>query len=396
MDFLVKKFVKNYEQVQDSEVRTAYGMLASVVGILCNVFLFAVKILIGLIMGSIAVTADAFNNLSDAASSVISFVGVKMASKPADDEHPFGHGRMEYIAAFIVAFLVIQVGFSLFQTSIGKLRNPEDIAFDLLPFLILVLSIGIKLWVEYYNRRLAKRIDSKVKKATAAASLRDVIPTSAPAASILISHFAGVNVDGIAGLLVSVLVMWSGVSIFRDTLEPLVGEAVDPELYQQITDLVESYDGILGTHDLIVHNYGPGKSMASIHAEVPRNVDIEDSHEIIDRAEREVARKLGILLVIHMDPLAVEDEAVNRVRKEVKETLWLIDENLSFHDFRMVRGKKQINLIFDMVVPHSYSEEQRKKLTDKVALAMQHKDPRYQCVITVDQSFLAVSNDEKK
>ena len=190
--------------------------------------------------------------------------------------------------------------------------------------------------------------------------------------------------------------MWSGVSIFRDTLEPLVGEAVDPELYQQITDLVESYDGILGTHDLIVHNYGPGKSMASIHAEVPRNVDIEDSHEIIDRAEREVARKLGILLVIHMDPLAVEDEAVNRVRKEVKETLWLIDENLSFHDFRMVRGKKQINLIFDMVVPHSYSEEQRKKLTDKVALAMQHKDPRYQCVITVDQSFLAVSNDEKK
>ena len=396
MDFLVKKFVKNYEQVQDSEVRTAYGMLASVVGILCNVFLFAVKILIGLIMGSIAVTADAFNNLSDAASSVISFVGVKMASKPADDEHPFGHGRMEYIAAFIVAFLVIQVGFSLFQTSIGKLRNPEDIAFDLLPFLILVLSIGIKLWMASYNRRLGKRIDSKVMKATAADSLGDVITTSATAASILISHFAGVNVDGIAGLLVSVLVMWSGVSIFRDTLEPLVGEAVDPELYQQITDLVESYDGILGTHDLIVHNYGPGKSIASIHAEVPRNVDIEDSHEIIDRAEREVARRLGILLVIHMDPLAVEDEAVNRVRKEVKETLWLIDENLSFHDFRMVRGKKQINLIFDMVVPHSYSEEQRKKLTDKVALAMQHKDPRYQCVITVDQSFLAVSNDEKK
>ena len=319
-----------------------------------------------------------------------------MASKPADDEHPFGHGRMEYIAAFIVAFLVIQVGFSLFQTSIGKLRNPEDIAFDLLPFLILVLSIGIKLWMASYNRRLGKRIDSKVMKATAADSLGDVITTSATAASILISHFAGVNVDGIAGLLVSVLVMWSGVSIFRDTLEPLVGEAVDPELYQQITDLVESYDGILGTHDLIVHNYGPGKSMASIHAEVPRNVDIEDSHEIIDLAEREVARKLGILLVIHMDPLAVEDEAVNRVRKEVKETLWLIDENLSFHDFRMVRGKKQINLIFDMVVPHSYSEEQRKKLTDKVALAMQHKDPRYQCVITVDQSFLAVSNDEKK
>ncbi|MGI6012397.1 MAG: cation diffusion facilitator family transporter [Ruminococcus sp.] len=395
MDFLVKKFVKNYEQTKDTEVRTAYGMLASIVGILCNVFLFAAKLLIGIIMGSIAVTADAFNNLSDAASSVISFVGVKMASKPADDEHPFGHGRMEYIAAFIVAFLVIQVGFSLFKTSIGKLRSPEAISFELVPFLILILSIGVKLWMAAYNRKLGKRIESKVMLATAADSLGDVITTSATVLSILISHFAGINVDGIAGLLVSLLVMWSGISIFRDTLEPLVGEAVDPVLYQQITEMVESYDGILGTHDLIVHNYGPGKSMASIHAEVPRNVDIEDSHEIIDRAEREVARKLGILLVIHMDPLAVEDEAVNRVRKEVEETLWLIDENLSFHDFRMVHGKKQINLIFDMVVPHSYSEEQKKKLTEKVGKAMEHKDPRYQCVITVDQSFVAASAEEK-
>ncbi|MGI6006401.1 MAG: cation diffusion facilitator family transporter [Ruminococcus sp.] len=396
MDFLVKKFVKNYEQVQDSEVRTAYGMLASVVGILCNVFLFVVKFLIGFLLGSIAVTADAFNNLSDAASSVISFIGVKMASKPADDEHPFGHGRMEYIAAFIVAFLVIQVGFSLFQTSIGKLRNPEKIAFDLAPFLILVLSIGVKLWMAAYNRKLGKRIESKVMLATSADSMGDVITTSATVLSILISHFAGINVDGIAGLLVSVLVMWSGLSIFKDTMEPLVGEAVDPELYQKITELVESYDGILGTHDLIVHNYGPGKSMASIHAEVPRNVDIEESHEIIDKAEREVARELGILLVIHMDPLAVEDEAVNKVRKEIKETLWLIDENLSFHDFRMVRGKNQINLIFDMVVPHSYSSEQKERLKEKVKTAMTHKDPRYQCVITVDQSFVAVTPEEKQ
>ena len=394
MDFLVKKFVKNSDRVQDPAVRTSYGVLVSIVGILCNVLLFAAKLGIGIFMHSIAVMADAFNNLSDAASSVISFVGVKMASKPADDEHPFGHGRMEYIAAFIVAFLVIQVGFSFFKSSIVKLQNPEDITFELIPFLILVLSVGVKFWMAHFNRRLGKRIDSKVMLATAADSMGDVITTSATIVSILICAFAGVNIDAVAGLVVSLVVMWAGVSIVKDTLEPLIGEAVDPKLYQAITELVESYDGIVGTHDLIVHNYGPNKSMATIHAEVPRDVDIEESHEIIDRIERDAAKKLGIFLVIHMDPLAVEDEAILAVKGEVEEILWLIDESLSFHDFRMVHGKKQINLIFDVVVPHSYTQENRERLVHKIKTAMHKKDSRYQCVITVDQSFVADAKTE--
>lgn len=387
-EFLVRRFVKNYEEIEREEVRTRYGILSSVVGILCNVLLFGVKLLIGLFMHSIAVMADAFNNLSDAASSVISFVGVKMASKPADEEHPFGHGRMEYIAAFIVAFLVIQVGFSFFKSSAGKLMNPEEITFQLVPFVILVLSVGVKLWMGLFNRKLGKRINSKVMLATSADSMGDVVTTSATIVSILICRFAGINIDAAAGLLVSLMVMWAGISIAKETLEPLIGEAVDPELYKKITDLVEAYDGILGTHDLIVHNYGPSKSMASIHAEVPRDVDIEESHEIIDRVEREVARKLGIFLVIHMDPIEVRDEEVLKSKKELEDTLCAIDERLSMHDFRMVRGKQQINLIFDLVVPYDYDKKRQEDLLEQVIRMMQENDSRYRFVITIDQNFV--------
>jgi cation diffusion facilitator family transporter len=387
-EFLVRRFVKNYEEIEREEVRTRYGILSSVVGILCNVLLFGVKLLIGLFMHSIAVMADAFNNLSDAASSVISFVGVKMASKPADEEHPFGHGRMEYIAAFIVAFLVIQVGFSFFKSSAGKLMNPEEITFQLVPFVILVLSVGVKLWMGLFNRKLGKRINSKVMLATSADSMGDVVTTSATIVSILICRFAGINIDAAAGLLVSLMVMWAGISIAKETLEPLIGEAVDPELYKKITDLVEAYDGILGTHDLIVHNYGPSKSMASIHAEVPRDVDIEESHEIIDRVEREVARKLGIFLVIHMDPIEVRDEEVLKSKKELEDTLCAIDERLSMHDFRMVKGKQQINLIFDLVVPYDYDKKRQEELLEQVIRMMQENDRRYRFVITIDQNFV--------
>lgn len=388
--FLVKKFVKNHENIQNSEVRTQYGVLSSIVGILCNVLLFGVKLLIGLAMHSIAVMADAFNNLSDAASSIISFVGVKMASKPADEEHPFGHGRMEYIAAFIVAFLVIQVGFSFLKSSIGKIRNPEEMVFELLPFLILVLSVAVKLWMGLFNRRLGKRIDSKVMLAAAADSFGDVLTTSVTIAAILISRLIGFNVDAYAGIIVSLIVMWAGVGIAKDTLEPLIGEAVDPELYEQITELVESYDGIEGTHDLVVHNYGPNQSMASIHAEVPRDVDIEDSHEIIDRIEREVSKRLGIFLVIHMDPVEVRDEYILKVKTEVEDVVQNIDERLTIHDFRLVKGKKQINLIFDMVVPHEYTQDKEDEVRLQVLEDMQKTDARYQCVITIDKSFVAV------
>lgn len=298
-EFLVNKFIKDSANIESTEVRTRYGMLASVVGIFCNVLLFSVKLAIGLILSSLAVTADAFNNLSDAASSIISFVGVKMAGKPADAEHPFGHGRIEYIAALIVSFLVIEVGFTFFKSSISKIMHPEEITFDPVPFIILILSILVKLWMAFFNNKLGKRIDSKVMLATAADSLGDVITTSATVISIVICHFTSINVDAIAGLIVSGIVIWSGVSIAKDTLEPLIGQRVPSELYQKITDMVESYEGIVGAHDLIVHNYGPNRSMATIHAEVPNDVSIEASHEIIDRIERDAKKELNILLVIH-------------------------------------------------------------------------------------------------
>lgn len=389
IQFLVRRFVKNHEDTENPDVRTAYGILSSVVGIFCNVLLFGVKMTIGTLMRSMAVMADAFNNLSDAASSVIGFVGVKMANKPADKDHPFGHGRMEYIAALIVSFLVIEVGITFFKSSIGKIRNPEELAFSWISFIILALSVGVKLWLSVFNRVLGRRIDSKVMLATAADSMGDVITTTATLVSIIVCRFSGVNIDGVVGLIVSIVVIMSGISIARDTLEPLIGKGVDPKLCGEIKELVESYDGIVGTHDLIVHNYGPGRSMASIHAEVPRDVDIETSHEIIDRAEREVSKKLGLFLVIHMDPVEVHDARVLAIKEKLGRVLHALDDRLTFHDFRVVFGKEQINLIFDLVVPFTYNEEEELKLSQQVMALMQEVDARYQCVITMDRSFVA-------
>lgn len=387
-EFLVRKFVKNYDDTESTSVRTSYGVLSSFVGIFCNVLLCAAKISIGALMHSISVMADGINNLSDAASSIIGYVGVKMAEKPADEEHPFGHGRMEYIAALVVAFLVIEVGFSFLKTSIGKLKNPEDIMFEWIPFLILLLSIGVKLWMAAFNRKLGKRIDSKVMLATAADSMGDVITTSATVISILVCSFTGYNIDAIAGVLVSLVVMWAGVGIAKDTLEPLIGQAPDPELANRLRKEVENYEGIVGTHDLIIHNYGPNRSMASIHAEVPRDVDIEVSHEIIDRIEREVSKKMGIFLVIHMDPVEIRDERVLSVKETLQNVLEEIDSEIKFHDFRIVRGEKRINLIFDVVVPFSYNERKQKELEKQISQNMMERDARFCCVITVEKSFV--------
>ena len=386
---LVKLFVKNYQDTDRTEVRTAYGVLSGLVGICCNVLLFAAKVTVGWMINSISVMADGFNNLSDAASSVISFVGVKMAEKPADADHPFGHGRIEYISAFIVAFLVIQVGFSLFQTSIGKIRNPEEMTFQLFPVLVLLLSIAVKLWLGMFNRSLGKRIHSSVMMAAAADSLGDVAATSATILSLLVFGLFDRNIDGIVGLAVSVVVMIAGVNIARDTLAPLIGQPIDPKVYRQISDFVEKYDGIAGTHDLIVHNYGPSRSMASIHAEVPRDQDIEVSHEIVDKIERDCARQLGIFLVIHMDPVETRDKQVLDLKKEVEEVLKNLDARLDFHDFRVVTGKERINLIFDLVVPREYNATMRETIKAKIAEELHKKDQRYCCVITVENSYVA-------
>lgn len=388
-EFLVKHFVKEHEEIEKLSVRTAYGVLSSIVGILCNVFLFAVKWAVGFFMHSIAVMADAFNNLSDAGSSIIGLVGVKMASKPADEDHPFGHGRIEYIAALIVAFLVMEVGFTFLKDSISKIQNPVEINFQIVSVVILILSVGVKLWLGMFNKKLGKKIDSKVMMATAADSMGDVITTSATIASIIFFKLTGINIDGFVGVGVSLVVMWAGFGIAKDTVEPLIGEAVPLEEYERITNFVESYEGVVGSHDLIVHNYGPCRSMASIHAEVPNDVDIEGSHEIIDKIERDSMKYLGVFLVIHMDPIETKDEQVLAAKEQVIQILDAVDPLVSIHDFRMVDGEEQINLIFDMVVPFEYTQEKEKQLKKSLRKLLQMHDERYQCVITVERSYKA-------
>ena len=395
-EFLIRHFIKDYKDVEKISVRTAYGVLASIVGIFCNVFLFAVKFVVGLVLHSVSVTADAFNNLSDAGSSIISFVGVKMAEKPADKDHPFGHGRIEYIAALVVSFLVLEVGFTFLKDSFGKILHPEIMNFQIVSVVILILSIAVKLWLGLFNRKLGEKIESKVMMAVFTDSMGDVITTSATILSLIFFAVTGINIDGIVGVGVALVVMWAGVGIARDTLEPLIGQAIDPEVYEEIKHFVEKYDGIEGTHDLIVHNYGPGRSMASIHAEVPNDVDIEQSHEIIDRIEREAAKELGIFLVIHMDPVEMRDKKILRIKETAVRILHDLDPLCSLHDFRVVHGEHQINLIFDMVVPIDYDEKKKEDLSLRMAERMKGADSRYECVITVESDYVAQGGSDEK
>ena len=390
-EFLVRKLVKDYEQTDNPQVRTAYGMMAGIVGICCNLILFGAKIGAGFMTGSISIMADAFNNLSDAASSIVGFVGMKMAQKPADESHPFGHGRIEYISAFIVAFIVIQVGFSLLKTSLGKILHPEELTFGIISVGILMLSVGVKLWMAFFNRNLGRRVQSSVMKATAADSLGDVAATSATILSIVVFGVWKVNIDGLVGLVVSVLVMIAGVNIAKDTLEPLIGGPIDPEIYRKITDFVNGYEGIVGSHDLIVHNYGPGRSMASIHAEVPSDVDIEASHEVVDRIERDAAKMLGIFLVIHMDPVELKNAQVRELRQMAEGILRGLDERLTLHDFRGVEGTRRTNLIFDLVVPRDYTKQMQDACKQEICRKLKELDERYCCVITAECTYCAES-----
>lgn len=387
-NLLVRTFIKNSDQIQNKEVRKRYGLLASIVGVICNVILFFVKFMIGLTIASVSVMADSFNNLSDAASSIISFIGVKMANRPADKEHPFGHGRYEYISALIVAFLVVQVGFSCFKSSIDKIIHPEETKFQWVLVFILIGSILLKVWLGFFNRTLGKRINSTVMKATAADAFGDVIITSATVLSLIITKYTGFEVDGYMGVIVSLFVLFAGINIAKDTIEPLIGEAVSPEVCETIMKKVESYEGIVGSHDLIVHTYGPSHTMATIHAEVPCNMDIEEIHEIIDGIERDVLRELDIFLVIHMDPVEVNNQFVDDLKETVLKTLHSLDEKATIHDFRVVNGEETINLIFDLVVPHSYSTIQEQTLLMDLIETVNEKDQRYQCVVTLEHSYV--------
>lgn len=388
-ELLVKFFVKDKDNTGDQAVRTSYGVLSSIVGIICNAILFIVKLIVGLLINSVSVMADAFNNLSDAASSVISLVGVKLAERPADKEHPFGHGRIEYIAALAVSFLIIQVGFSSFKNSFQKILNPEEVIFNPILTGILVLSILIKVWLMLFNNKLGKRINSTVMLATAADAKGDIFITSGTVISAVIAGVAGWQIDGYVGVIVSIFVIIAGIQIAKDTLEPLLGQAVDREAYKKITALVESYPGIVGTHDLIIHSYGPTHSMATIHAEIPNDIDFEKAHETIDQIERDVLEELDIFLVIHMDPIEMNDEMVIEKRELLTNIIKNIDPKASFHDFRMVRGEYQINLFFDLAIPFSYTHEEEQKLLKQIMKELKKVSPRLNCVITLENGYVA-------
>lgn len=388
-ELLVRLFIKNSDKIEDQRVRTSYGTLSGIVGIICNIILFAVKLAVGLLINSVSVTADAFNNLSDAGSSVIGFIGVKLAGRPADREHPFGHGRMEYIAALTVSFVIIEVSLSLFKNSFKKILNPEEVIFNPILTGILIISILVKVWLMLFNKKLGKRIKSSVMLATAADSLSDILVTSATVISAIIQGLTGLKIDGYMGLIVSIFVLVAGFKIAKETLEPLLGQAVDREVYKSITEFVESYPNIVGTHDLIIHSYGPGHRMATIHAEVPNDVNFEKIHEIIDRIERDILEKMGIFLVIHMDPVEMNDVLVLEKKTLVTDIVKKLDARASIHDFRVVKTDYQINLIFDLVVPFSYTSQEKEKILAGIIEETKKHDSRLNCVITLENSYIA-------
>ncbi len=387
-EFLLKHFVKDHKNTSNAKVRGAYGMLSGYIGVICNIFLFLIKLIGGFVINSISVTADAFNNLSDAASSIVTLVGTRLSQKPADKEHPFGHGRSEYIAAFIVAFLVLQVGLTCLKSAFGKILKPEPVLFHIGILILLVLSVIIKLWLAFFNKSMAKKINSSVLKATGTDAFGDVLITSVTIISILIGKFTGLKIDGWMGAIVSLVVLLAGFNIAKETLEPLLGEAIDKETYDGITKKVESYKGILGCHDLIVHNYGPSHIMATIHVEVESKENLEGVHEIIDKIERDILREMGIFIVIHVDPVNLEDEESQIRKKEVIAVIKEIEPEVSIHDFRIIDEQDKLKLIFDMVLPYSYGEKEKEQLLHKIEAAVKSIDVKYELLITIDNSFI--------
>ena len=388
-EFLIKKFIINYQNIEEEKTRNAYVYLASIVGILCNLILSIIKISVGFISGSVSITADGFNNLSDMASSIITMVGIKLANRPADKEHPFGHGRMEYLSALVVAFMVMLVGVQFVKTSFERILNPVAVSFEIIPFILLLISLLIKLWLSRFNKFMGLKINSTALKAASVDALGDVFTSSCVLISFLAAKFTALPIDGYVGLIVSAAILYAGYSLIKDTISPLLGEAPDEELVKKIKQGVLSYDNIIGVHDLIIHNYGVGKCMASIHAEIPSNIDLVTIHEIIDSAEREISQKLNIYLVIHMDPMCIHDDKINKVKGEVQEILLKYKTIKSMHDFRITEGKDKINIIFDIEV-NAYevnTPDKEEELKGKLESDIKKLNTLYNCVITIDKYF---------
>ncbi len=385
-ELLAKLFIKDYQNTKSPAVRAAYGELSGAVGIVVNIALCVAKFFVGTVTGSISVSADAVNNLSDAGSSVVTLVGFKLAKKPADKDHPYGHGRIEYIAALIVSFFILMMGFELLKSSVDKIRNPSPVTFNTVALVILLASIAAKLWLAYFNHRLGKKIDSAATKAVVTDSLSDTAATAVALLALILSRVTDIPVDGWFGIAVALFIFRSGAEILKDTVGLLLGKPPEKEFFDEIEQEILSYDGVVGVHDLIIHDYGPGRSFASVHAEVPANVDIMHSHDTVDLIERDLHRKYGMLVSIHMDPVVVDDARVNELKAICQKVLLDIDECLTLHDFRVVEGPTHTNLIFDVVSPTDFSLNDR-ALCDTVSEKLSKIDERYFSVVTIDHAF---------
>ena len=384
VNFLIKTFIKNSENTENPKIRQKYGTLSSIVGIICNVLLFLIKYAMGTLSHSISIVSDAFNNLSDCAGCLVTLLGYKMASKPADKNHPFGHGRMEYLTSLIIAALIIFVGIELLKNSVEKIINPVEIRFSFAVLFSLVFSIAVKLWMAVFNAELGKKINSSVLTATAKDSKSDVIATSATLIALICSLFTALPVDGVMGLLVSVFILKSGYDIVKDTVDELLGKPADPEIINNIKEYVLKNDKIIGNHDLIIHSYGPGNIIGSCHVEVKSNESFTEVHDIVDSIEREIHNNLNILMTIHMDPIEVNDMLTNKCKKLVNNIIHSIDSSLDLHDFRIVSGESHTNLIFDLVVPFEckYSNEELKQ---KIDMQLSKENINYYTVIVFDK-----------
>ncbi len=391
-DFLVRLFVKDSGNTSNKDVRTAYGKLGGGVGIVCNLILFAAKIIVGTVSGSVSVTADAVNNLSDASSSIMSILGFKLASKPADADHPYGHARYEYLSGLMVALFIMLIGFELLKSSVEKIINPVSVEFSWVIVGVLLATVFVKLWLALFNNNIGKRINSSTLIATAADARNDVIATTAVIISMTVSHYTSLELDGYVGAAVALFILYSGFGLVRDTLDPILGRAPDPAFVEEIRDKIMSYNGVLGTHDLMVHDYGPGSQFASVHVEVAAEDDVIEMHDIIDNIERDVMKQYGLHMVIHMDPIVTADDMVSEIRHALNAEIKKIDTELSIHDLRVVTGPTHTNLVFDCVVPHGFKMSNA-ELRERIDKAAADINESYICVATIESSYAALPRE---
>ena len=384
IDLPARLFIKNYDNPSDGKVRSAVGKLSGVVGIISNLVLFAMKLIVGTLAGSVAITADAMNNLSDASSSIVTFLGFKLAEKPADEDHPYGHARYEYLSGLVVAAMILVIGFELAKSSVEKILNPTDVAFSAVTATVLIASVAVKLWLFLFNGKLGRHIGSKTLSATAADSRNDCIATTAVLIATVIEKLSGLHIDGFVGLAVALFILWSGVDLAKQTISPILGEAASPELRQRIVDYVQSHPKVLGYHDLMVHDYGPNQRFATLHVEMDNKEDPLLCHEIIDDMERECLQSHNVHLVIHYDPVVTDDPDVNRLRSAVQNHLANVDKRLLTHDFRMVRGEGHTNLIFDVSLPVDLKGREKTIKTELESYLTEQEGQRIYTVITFD------------